>query len=119
VRNSTPAAGIDRSTHRSASPTFGYQWRQWLRGLVRTSRLRRGGAPGVRLTLERIEERVVPATITVTSGADGGIGTLRAALANGAGDTIDFAASVRTVTLAGPLPLGGNERLIDDLGSGR
>ncbi|AGA28258.1 right-handed parallel beta-helix repeat-containing protein [Singulisphaera acidiphila] len=60
-------------------------------------------------TLERLEERAVPATITVTSLADDGPGTLRAAItqanADTAADTILFAQDVRgTITLETALP---------------
>ena len=58
-----------------------------------------------RPALERLESRDVPAVFTVTTGLDSGGGSLRAAItsanANGVGaDTIQFAASVTTVSLS-------------------
>ena len=52
----------------------------------------------MRLTLEHFEDRVVPTTITVTSLASSGTGTLAAAITTldgspGTGDTINFDAS--------------------------
>ncbi|SIO62425.1 hypothetical protein SAMN05444166_7043 [Singulisphaera sp. GP187] len=59
--------------------------------------------------LERLEGRVVPATILVTSLADAGPGTLRAAITqaniDSAADTVTFDSTVRgTITLARLLP---------------
>src|SRR5580704_514777 len=49
------------------------------------------------------------ATITVTTGADSGAGSLRAALAGAlAGDTINFAANVTEIDLASTLAIGRN-----------
>jgi hypothetical protein len=65
---------------------------------------RRGRRAGIycRLRLEPLEDRRCPSTITVTSIADSGAGTLRNALANAVnGDTIDFAPTLdgRTIVL--------------------
>src|SRR5262245_41510929 len=47
--------------------------------------------------LEHLEDRLAPATLTVVSSADTGVGTLRAQIAlAGAGDTIDFDATLVT-----------------------
>ncbi len=63
------------------------------------------------LHLNRLEDRDVPAVITVTSAADSGAGTLREAIikanSTNAADTIRFAlpgTGVRTITLATALP---------------
>src|SRR4051794_35238282 len=71
----------------------------------RTDRRRPSLAP----LLQRLEERAIPATITVTSPADSGPGTLREAILQAEmtpdRDTITFAPSVRgTITLDGALP---------------
>ena len=51
-----------------------------------------------RLLLERLEDRLTPSTVTVTSNADTGANTLRALLAAASsGEVIDFAATVRTI----------------------
>src|SRR4051794_34259133 len=56
-----------------------------------------------RLAVERLEDRTVPATFTVTSAADSGTNTLRWAIqqanATAAADTINFSPSVTSVTL--------------------
>jgi hypothetical protein len=61
-----------------------------------------------RAILERLEERCLLSTIVVTSNADSGAGSLRAALAAAvSGDTVDFNISgsgVQTIALASPLP---------------
>src|SRR5262249_33844418 len=50
--------------------------------------------------LEALEARTVPAHLTVTSDADAGLGSLRAAIANAnSGDTIKFASSVHLIAL--------------------
>jgi hypothetical protein len=73
---------------------------------ARAGRRRRSGRPW---GLEPLEGRVVPATIPVTSLADAGPGTLRAAIEQAnldpAPDTITFDPSVRgTITLTSALP---------------
>src|SRR5262245_43948939 len=52
--------------------------------------------------LEALEDRLVPSTLTVTSTAESGPGSLRAAIASaGSGDTVDFSVSLnnKTITL--------------------
>src|SRR5688500_11159790 len=68
--------------------------------------------PTSRALLERLEERIAPATFTVTNVADGGIGPLRQAIldANAAEgpDAIDFSCpdgGVHTIALASALPV--------------
>src|SRR5947199_4084738 len=77
-------------------------WR-WLRS--QGSGSKRDGRAGRRHlpSLEVLEARVVPATVTVVSAADHGVGTLRAALATAhAGDTIAFALKAgSTIKLTG------------------
>ena len=68
--------------------------------------------------VEPLEGRIVPATILVTSVADAGVGTLRAAIQqanlDAAGDTITFAPSVTgAITLLTALPdLTANMRIV-------
>jgi hypothetical protein len=71
--------------------------------------------------VEPLEGRVVPATITVTSLADAGAGTLRAAIAqanlDAAQDTITFAPSVTgTISLSTALPDLSTNIVIDGPG---
>jgi hypothetical protein len=63
-----------------------------------------------RLLVEALEARTVPTTLTVTSGADSGAGTLRAeVLAANNGDKIIFSSSVTSVDLtSGPITIGKN-----------
>jgi predicted outer membrane repeat protein len=75
-------------------------WNQVARRLNRRPARR----PHYRPTLLALEDRVAPATLTVTSLADSGVGSLRAAiLASQANDTIDFANALagRTLNLTG------------------
>src|SRR4051794_31153937 len=63
----------------------------------------------IRPRLESLESRDLPATITVTTSADAGPGSLRAAIERAnqdpAPDTIDFAPSVTgTIALSNALP---------------
>ena len=64
-----------------------------------------------RLSLESLEDRLAPATFTVTTTADAGAGSLRAAItaanASAGADSIEFdipGAGVRTINLASALP---------------
>ena len=61
------------------------------------SRPAKGKRPRTRLSIEQLEDRVVPSTLTVTSLADSGAGTLRAAItqadAASGPSTINFAVS--------------------------
>jgi hypothetical protein len=59
-----------------------------------------------RLRVEVLEDRTLPSTLTVTSLADSGTGSLRAEItAAQSGDTIDFAAGLTgTINLQSPLP---------------
>jgi hypothetical protein len=72
--------------------------------------------------LETFEDRLVPATITVTSNADSGAGTLRTDLlltAGISGETIDFAANIRDIVLtSGGLTISSNVSIVNDQGSG-
>src|SRR5262245_42996008 len=55
---------------------------------------------GLRRRLEALEDRLTPGTLTVTSNADSGPGSLRAAIAAAAGgDSIVFAPAVHAITL--------------------
>jgi hypothetical protein len=68
-----------------------------------------------------LEDRLTPSTVMVTSGADSGSGTLRAALASSAfsGEIIDFAANVRTIDLTSAgLTISTNVTIQNDLGTG-
>jgi hypothetical protein len=70
------------------------------RQLGRQGRRGRRGGLYCRLRLEPLEDRRCPSTITVTSAADSGTGTLRNALANAVnGDTIDFAPTLDGQTI--------------------
>ena len=72
---------------------------RWLR-TPKTSRP--AGRPRFRPTVESLEDRWVPSTLTVTNDLDSGAGSLRAALnAIHSGDTINFAPSLvgHTITL--------------------
>ncbi len=52
------------------------------------------------LHLEALEDRLTPSTLTVTSSADSGFGSLRAAIANASsGSTINFANNVHDIKL--------------------
>src|SRR5262245_53453656 len=93
--------------------------RSWLRSLFTrpASRTIRKAPRRARLSLEALEDRVVPATFTVLNGLDDGDGSLRAAIAAAANDevnnpgqdTINFDQSVTAVTLAtGPLTIACN-----------
>ena len=70
-------------------------------------------------SLELLEGRTLPSTLTVMNNADSGVGSLRAALVAASGDTIifDTSLSYETITLSsGPLALSSNIR-IDGLGA--
>jgi len=79
----------------------------WLRNhaVLHTLRCRtqhRTAEPRFRPQLEALEDRFVPSTLTVTSAADSGAGSLRAEIAAAnPGDTINFASSLngQTITL--------------------
>ena len=72
-----------------------------------------------RLGVERLEARDVPSTLTVTSSADSGPGTLRDAIANaGPSGVIDFDPAVRTVDLATSLTISTNVTVQNDQGTG-
>ena len=62
------------------------------------------------LALESLEDRMTPSTLTVTSSADSGLGSLRNAIAAAAsGDSIVFAKAVHAITLTtGELPISEN-----------
>jgi hypothetical protein len=76
--------------------------------------------------LEALEDREVPATFTVTSVANGGVGSLRAAITTAnrtaGADTIDFAigaaGSARNITLLSALPRITEELTIDGASQG-
>src|SRR4051794_38829729 len=54
------------------------------------------------LHLEILEDRLTPSSLTVTTNADGGPGSLRDAIASAvSGDTINFTKEVRVITLTG------------------
>ena len=82
---------------------------QWFRARARYNssphparRPRRGPGQSVRPHLEDLESRQVPSTVTVTTPADSGPGSLRQALLDAQeGDTIDFDAALagQTITL--------------------
>lgn len=75
-----------------------------------------------RLQVHRLESRIAPAQLVVTSAADdGGAGTLRSILAvantNGEADTITFASAVTSITLAtGQLTISESKNLTIDGG---
>jgi len=86
----------------------------------RRPRVRRRAAP-VRLGLELLEDRTVPSMVTVTSASDDptDTGSLRYALNNAtSGETIDFAASVRTIDLSSTLNIGVDVAITNDQGIG-
>jgi hypothetical protein len=75
---------------------------QAMAGTRQLKRQGRRGRSGLhcRLRLEPLEDRRCPSTITVTSAADSGAGTLRNAIANAVnGDTIDFASTLDGQTI--------------------
>ncbi len=75
-------------------------WPAWLRSGKRHESSRK--RPGFRPTLEALEGRCVPSTLTVTNNLDSGAGSLRADIAAAkSGDTIVFAPSLvgQTITL--------------------
>src|SRR4051794_37031588 len=75
----------------------------------------------VRLAVEALEDRSVPSVVTVTSTSDNAsdAGSLRYALANATlGETIDFAADVRTINLSSSLTIGVNLVITNDQGVG-
>jgi hypothetical protein len=87
----------------------------WLRNLtsIRSARYRaphRSAPSRFRPQLEVLEGRDVPSTLTVTSSADSGPGSLRAEIAAAnSGDTIAFAAGVGEITLtSGELAINKN-----------
>jgi hypothetical protein len=91
---------------------------RWRSGTDTTGRRR----PGRACTVETLEDRVVPATITVTSLGDSGVGTLRAAIEqanlDAAQDTIDFAPSVTgTISLSSALPDLSTNVILDGPGA--
>ena len=71
--------------------------------------------PRARLALQPLEDRAVPATFTVTTTSDSGVGSLRDAIAqangNAEADTITF--DVATFATAKTISLTGGELLID------
>jgi len=80
--------------------------RSFIRPLLTRPVERRRSLPFVRPSFEVLEDRVVPATFTVTSGSDAGPGSFRQAVldanATPDADDIAFAAGVTTVGLTGP-----------------
>src|SRR5262249_45108880 len=100
----------------------------WLRGPKTATTARRENRPRFRPSVEALEDRWVPSTLTVTNNLDSGAGSLRAAIAFAhKGDAINFAPSLvghtitltsgelllrRDVTIAGPgadkLTISGN-----------
>jgi len=86
----------------------------------RRPRVRRR-TPPVRLRLELLEDRSVPSVVTVTSASDdpSDTGSLRYALKNAtSGETIDFAAGVRTIDLSSTLNIGVDVAIMNDQGIG-
>ncbi|MFL5328584.1 MAG: choice-of-anchor Q domain-containing protein [Gemmataceae bacterium] len=75
-----------------------------------------------RLNLNALEERSVPAVLTVTSSADSGTGTLRDALttaaSNGQADTIQFNSGVTSITLLSNLPQYTEAKDLTIIGNG-
>src|SRR5262249_32499967 len=74
----------------------------WLRGPKTATTARRVNRSRFRPSVEALEDRWVPSTLTVTNDLDSGAGSLRAALnAIHSGDTINFAPSLvgHTITL--------------------
>ena len=77
----------------------------------RRGRPARHNAPDRRLRMECLENRLTfsasPVVVTVTSSADSGPGSLRAAITSAVpGETIEFAKNVHTITLtSGELPI--------------
>src|SRR5947209_9915502 len=92
----------------------------WLRNLQSAWPLGRNGGRGrparrcrpatsYRPRLEALEDRWLPSTLTVLNTADSGAGSLRAEIAAAnPGDTIVFAKSVHTITLASELVINKN-----------
>ncbi len=88
--------------------------------LTRKNLPRRRPLAFCRPSLELLEDRLAPATLTVTSSGDTGANTLRAALAAAnSGDVIDFAATVRTIDLTSAgLTIATNVTIQNDQGTG-
>ena len=93
---------------------------KWLVRSRQSYRLRPTRRSARRMYLEQLEDRLTPSTTTVTSNADAGANTLRAALAAAnSGDIIDFAANVRTIDLTSAgLTIGTSVTIQNDLGTG-
>jgi hypothetical protein len=87
----------------------------WFRGLYDSCAIRRLARSGQKLRVEPLEDRAVPAVLFVTSGADDGPGSLRAALAaadaDPDADAVFIRSQVRTITLDAPLGYAGAESL--------
>ena len=88
---------------------------QWFQSLRRpTGTVKKNAAKakplGFRPRIELLEDRLTPSTLTVTSNADSGAGSLRNTIATAnSGDTIIFASSIHSITLtSGELEIGKN-----------
>ncbi len=101
----------------------------WIQGLFRSQGrpfcrrpLLAPPRPTFRPRLERLEKRIVPSTLTVTTTADSGAGSLRAAVAAAnSGDTIVFAPRLAGQTIAltsGPIQMTKASVTIDGGNSG-
>src|SRR5438132_12030122 len=79
---------------------------RWFAGSKPSATVSRPAFRRARLTIELLEDRLVPSAVTVTSASDdpGDTGALRYALNHATpGETIDFAANVRTINLSATL----------------
>lgn len=98
----------------------------WMRGVAAGAKgpraRRRPGRAGFRPTVDAVEARVLLSTLTVTSAADAGDGSLRAEVAAAApGDVIQFASGLRGQTIAlssGPIAIA-KSLTIQGPGAGR
>jgi hypothetical protein len=108
-----------------------FRWNRWLKKTFRSAQQLRPSLPhphAFQPMLEEFEARVVPTTVTVTSATDDptDTGSLRYILEHAtAGEMIDFASTVRSITLSTQsganttgLVIGTDVTIVNDQGSG-